>query len=43
MDYKETMSILKTASKVYSNSDYDKLAKEIDETTYNSFLGQLTF
>lgn len=43
MDYKETMNILKTASKVYSNSAYDKLAKEIDETTYNSFLGQLTF
>ncbi len=37
-----TVNILKIASKVYSNSTYNKLANEVDVPTYNSFLGQLT-
>lgn len=43
IEYKETVNILKIAAKMYANPAYDKLAKEVDEPTYNSFLGQLTF
>ena len=43
IEYHETINILKIAAKMYVNPAYDKLAKEIDEPTYNSFLGQLTF
>jgi hypothetical protein len=43
IEYKETVNILKIAAKMYVNPAYDKLAKEVDEPTYNSFLGQLIF
>jgi hypothetical protein len=43
IEYSDTVNILKTASKVYSNSGYDKLAKEIDPKTYTSDFGTLTF
>jgi hypothetical protein len=43
MEYNETVNILKTAAKVYSNPAYDKLAKEIDEKNYHSDFGHLTF
>ena len=43
IEYKETVNILKISAKMYANPAYDKLAKEVDEIFYNSFLGQLTF
>lgn len=43
MEYNETVNILKTAAKVYSNPAYDRLAKEIDEKNYHSDFGHLTF
>jgi hypothetical protein len=43
MEYNETVNILKTAAKVYSNPTYDKLAKEIDEKIYHSDFSHLTF
>ena len=41
MEYTETIRILKIASKKYSNSEYDDLAKAVEEKIYASEINQL--
>jgi hypothetical protein len=41
--YNQTIKILQIASKKYNNPLYTELAKELDATSYQSFLNQLTF
>ena len=43
MEYKETIRILKIASKKYTNPEYDALAKAVDAKSYVSEINQLTF
>ncbi len=43
IEYSDTINILKIASKVYSNSGYDKLALQVDEKTYQSDFLVLTY
>lgn len=43
ISYGETVKILKLAAKIYSNPEYENLAKTIDIKTYNSEIIQLTY
>ena len=43
MSYDDTLRLLRMATTVYANPDYDALAKTVDTVRYNAALEQLTF